>query len=68
MEESGTARARSYRKASDDEREHLLKHITLGFAGDEVVIGYGIAKCDDGEKCKFPHTTVTMRVCPSCPC
>ena len=71
-DESGTARARNYREATDKEKEHFAKHhIKLGFAGDEVVIGYGIA-CDcetkGEEKCTFPHTTVTVRMCPKAPC
>jgi hypothetical protein len=63
---SGTTRARSYTEASDKHKEHLLEHMTLQFADDEVKMGY-VIDCSD-QNCTFPHTTVTFTVCPKQPC
>jgi hypothetical protein len=59
--ESGAARAK-YREASQKEKEHLAKHMSVHFADDEIRIGFGVA-CGD-QNCPFPHTTVTVTVSP----
>jgi hypothetical protein len=61
--------ARNFKEADAKERQHALdKHLKIHYdeAHHEVAIGYGI-DCGDKE-CKFPHTTVTIRICPSNPC
>jgi hypothetical protein len=60
--ESGVVPAKKYREASQKEKEHLAKHMSVHFANDEIRIGFGIA-CEDQE-CAFPHTTVTVTVSP----
>src|SRR5262250_3580380 len=60
--ESGAVRAKEYREASQKEKEHLAKHMSIHFAKDEIRIGFGIA-CED-QNCTFPHTTVIVTVSP----
>jgi hypothetical protein len=62
--ESGAAPAKEYREASQKEKEHLLEHMTVHFAGDEIRIGYGMA-CINDKKCTFPKPAINPRVTAS---
>ena len=57
---------RSYRQATPKEKQHLLNHVFVGFADDEIKIVYSTEDC--GKDCTFPHTVVTLTVCPKQPC
>lgn len=56
--------AKRYREASQKEKEHLLEHMTVHFAADEIRIGYGMA-CADDKKCNFPKSSINPRVTAS---
>ncbi len=59
---------RSYRQATPEEKQHLLEHVFVGFADDEIKLVYSTeAKCGK-TACPFPHTVVTLTVCPKQPC
>jgi len=59
---------RSYREATPKEKEHFLKHVFVGFGDDEIKIVYSTDGCDEKSLCPFPHTVVTLTVCPKQPC
>lgn len=59
---------RSYQQATPEQKEHLLKHVFVGFGKDEIKIVYSTEAACGEERCPFPHTVVTLTVCPKQPC